>query len=98
MVREIIVDYNVGIIKPIFTIVNTIQIRNQLKQYIDQLSAQDLKIVGEVITDLINPDESAPTDELEKIAGFEEAFIRGKADIEAGRVTNWRTIRNELSR
>jgi hypothetical protein len=51
-----------------------------------------------VITDLINPDESDPTDELEKIAGFEEAFIRGKADIEAGRVTNWRTIRNELSR
>jgi hypothetical protein len=29
--------------------------------------------------------------------GFQEAFARGKADIEAGRVTNWRTVRNELS-
>jgi hypothetical protein len=76
---------------------NTIQIRNQLKQSIDQLSPQDLKIVAEVITDLINPDESDPTDELEKIVGFQEAFTRGKADIEAGRVTNWRTVRNELS-
>jgi hypothetical protein len=77
--------------------VNTIQIRNQLKQYIDQLSAQDLKIVAEVITDLINSDEVEPTNELENIAGFQEAFARGKADIEAGRVTNWRTIRNKLS-
>ena len=76
---------------------NTIQIRNQLKQSIDQLSPQDLKIVAEVITDLINPEESDPTDELEKIVGFQEAFARGKADIEADRVTNWRTIRNELS-
>jgi len=75
-------------------IVNTIQIRNQLKQSIDQLSVEDLKIVAEVITDLIHPDEADPTDELEKIAGFQEAFARGKADIEAGRVTNWRTIRN----
>jgi hypothetical protein len=76
---------------------NTIQIRNQLKQSIDQLSPQDLKIVAEVITNLINLDESDPTDELENIVGFQEAFARGKADIEADRVTNWRTIRNELS-
>jgi hypothetical protein len=75
--------------------VNTIQIRNQLKQSIDQLSVADLKIVAEVITDLINPNEVEPTDEFEHIAGFQEAFARGKADIEAGRVTNWRTIRNE---
>jgi hypothetical protein len=76
---------------------NIIQIRNQLKQSIDQLSPQDLKIVAEVITNLINLDESDPTDELEKIVGFQEGFARGKADIEAGRVTNWRTIRNGLS-
>jgi hypothetical protein len=75
--------------------VNTIQIRNQLKQSIDQFSVEDLKIVAEVITDLIHPDEADPTDELQHIAGFQEAFARGKADIEAGRVTNWRTIRNE---
>lgn len=67
---------------------NTIQIRNQLKQYIDQLFAQDLKIVAEVITDLINTEESDPTDELANIAGFQEVFARWKADIEAGRVTN----------
>ena len=76
---------------------NTIQIRNQLKQSIDQLSPQDLKIVAEVITNLINPEESDPTDELENPQSFQEAFARGKADIEADRVTNWRTIRNELS-
>jgi hypothetical protein len=56
--------------------VNTIQIRNQLKQYIDQLFAQDLKIVAEVITDLINTEESDPTDELANIAGFQEVFTR----------------------
>ena len=77
---------------------NTIQIRTQLKQYIDQLSAQDLEIVADVITDLINPEESDPTDELANIVGFPEAFARVKADIEADRVTHWRSVRDELSR
>ena len=41
-----------------------------------------------MITDLINTEESDPTDELANIAGFQEVFARWKADIEAGRVTN----------
>ena len=77
---------------------NTTQVRNQLKQYIDQLSPQDLQLVADMITDLINLEESDATDELENIAGFQEAFARGKADIQAGRITDWRTVRNELSR
>lgn len=28
--------------------INTLEVRNQLKQYIDQVSAQDFKIVGEI--------------------------------------------------
>jgi hypothetical protein len=75
---------------------NTLQVRNQLKQYIDQLSNHDLVIVAEVIGDLIHSEEPDATEELQNIVGFQEAFAKGKADIEAGRVNNWRSIRDEL--
>ena len=55
-------------------------------------------IVAEVISDLIHSEEPDATEELQNIVGFQEAFAKGKADIEAGRVNNWRSIRDELPR
>ncbi len=70
--------------------------RNQLKQYIDQLSPESLGIVAELIADLVAEDGEDATQELLEIEGFVEAFERGKQQIEKGQVKDWRTIRDDV--
>ena len=38
--------------------------RNQLKQYIDQLSPESLEIMSEFVTDLVSQDDEDATEEL----------------------------------
>lgn len=73
---------------------NTTQIRNQVKQSIDQLSPEKLVIVAEFLDNLIHEEEDA-TEELLNIADFETAFARGKQQIQEGKVKDWRLIRAE---
>jgi hypothetical protein len=73
---------------------NTTQIRNQVKQSIDQLSPEKLVIVAEFLDDLINEEDA--TEELLKIEGFETAFERGKQQIQEGKVKDWRLIRDDV--
>lgn len=75
---------------------NTVQMRNQLKQYIDQLSPESLEIVVEFVTDLVSQDDEDATEELLKISGFTEAFERGKQQVRAGKVKDWRTVRDDV--
>jgi hypothetical protein len=76
--------------------VNTVQMRNQIKQYIDQLSPENLEIVTEFVTDLVSQDDEDATEELLKISGFTEAFERGKQQVQAGKVKDWRTVRDDI--
>jgi len=75
---------------------NTVQMRNQLKQYIDQLSPESLEIVAGFVTDLVSQDDEDATEELLKISGFSEAFERGKQQIKEGKVKDWRTVRDDV--
>jgi hypothetical protein len=43
---------------------NTVQMRNQLKQYIDQLSPEKLEIVADFVADLVSQDDEDATEEL----------------------------------
>jgi hypothetical protein len=73
---------------------NTTQIRNQVKQSIDQLSPEKLVIVAEFLDNLIH--EEDPTEELLTISGFKTAFERGKQQIQEGKIKDWRMIRNDV--
>lgn len=75
---------------------DTAQMRNQLKQYIDQLSPESLEIVAGFVTDLVSQDDEDATEELLKISGFSEAFERGKQQIKEGKVKDWRTVRDDV--
>lgn len=65
-------------------IMNAIEMRNQLKQYIDQLSPKSLGVVAELIADLVAEDSEDAIQELLAIEGFAEAFKRGKEQIKKG--------------
>ncbi|GBF78674.1 hypothetical protein [Aphanothece sacrum] len=75
---------------------NTTQMRNQLKQYIDQLSPESLEMVTDFVTNLVNQDNDDATEELLQIVGFQEAFEKGKQQIKEGKVKDWRTIRDDV--
>ena len=75
---------------------NTTQIRDQVKQYIDQLSSEKLIILANFLDNLVNDDSEDATEELLKITGFETAFEKGKQQIKEGKVKNWRTIRDDV--
>ncbi|MGK7933488.1 MAG: hypothetical protein AB4041_18925 [Microcystaceae cyanobacterium] len=75
---------------------NTTQMRNQLKKYIDQLSPESLAVVAELIADLVSEDGEDATQELLEIEGFVEEFERGKQQIKQGEVKDWGTIRDDV--
>lgn len=70
--------------------------RNQLKEYIDQLPPESLGIVAELMTDLLTQDGEDATQELLEIKGFAEAFERGKQQVKKGQVKDWREIRDDV--
>jgi hypothetical protein len=76
--------------------VNIAQMRNQLKQYIDQLPPESLEIVADLVADLVSQDDEDATEELLKISGFTEAFERGKQQVREGKVKDWRTVRDDV--
>lgn len=75
---------------------NIAQMRNQLKQYIDQLPPESLEIVADLVADLVSQDDEDATEELLKISGFTEAFERGKQQVREGKVKDWRTVRDDV--
>ena len=74
---------------------NTTQIRNEVKSYIDKLSPEKLEIVREFLKDL-QEEEIDATEELLNIPGFESAFKRANQQIKEGKVRDWREIRDDV--
>ena len=72
---------------------NSTEIRQQIDQYLEQLSSERLQLVAEFIAYLADKESEEATQELLDIPGFIESFEIGKKDIAEGRVANWRTIR-----
>ncbi len=75
---------------------NTTEIRQQIDQYLEQLSSDRLQLVAEFLAYLADKESEEATQELLNIPGFIESFERGKKDIAEGRVANWRTIRSDV--
>jgi proline dehydrogenase len=77
-------------------IMNTSELRQQINQYLEQLSGDGLEIVADFLAYLADKESEEATQELLDIPGFIESFERGKKDIAEGRVANWKTIRSDV--
>ena len=75
---------------------NTDQMRLQVKEYVDRLSPERLRVAADFLAYLAERESNEATEELLEIPGFIEAFDRGKQDVAAGRVTDWRKVRNDV--
>lgn len=65
---------------------DTIELRQQVKEYIEQLSPERLRVAADFLAYLADKESEEATQELLNIPGFLEAFERGKKDIAAGNV------------
>jgi len=72
------------------------EIRQQLDQYLDQLSNERLTLVVDFLAYLADRESEAATQELLNIPGFIESFQLGRQQIAEGQVKNWRTIRTDI--
>jgi hypothetical protein len=64
---------------------NNTEVRQQINQYLDELSAERLQLVADFLAYLANKESEDATQELLDIPGFIESFNRGKKDIAEGR-------------
>lgn len=60
---------------------NVTDIRNQVKQYVDQLSPEKLRVAADFLSYLAERESQEATEELLKIPGFKESFEKGKKEV-----------------
>lgn len=65
---------------------NTIELRNQIQDCVEQLSPEKLLVAADFLAYLVEKDNNNPTEELLKISGFQESFAKAKKNIEQGKV------------
>lgn len=75
---------------------NPTQIRNELKNYIDQLSPDKLILVVDFLKNLQEDNEIDATEELLNISGFESAFKKAEQQAKEGKTKDWRMIRDDV--
>lgn len=75
---------------------NTSQLRQEINYNLERLSPDNLQIVAEFLNYLADKESELATQELLDIPGFIASFERGKQDVIAGRVKNWRNIRSDV--
>jgi hypothetical protein len=74
---------------------STAELRDQVKEYIDQLSPERLLVAADFLAYLAERESEDATQELLDIPGFVEAFERGKKDAAAGKVTPVEKLRRK---
>jgi len=67
---------------------NTQELRQQVKEYIDELSPERLLVAADFLAYLAERESNQATVELLQIPGFIEAFNQAKKDVAAGKVTS----------
>ncbi len=65
---------------------NTGEIRQQIQEYIEQLSPERLLVAADFLAYLASIENDEATEELLKINGFQEAFIKAKKNVAEGKV------------
>jgi hypothetical protein len=74
---------------------DTIELRQQVKEYIEQLSPEHLRVAADFLAYLADKESEEATQELLNIPGFVEAFEKAKKNMAAGNLTNWRELRRK---
>jgi hypothetical protein len=69
-----------------------VQLRQQSKAIIDELSTKDLQLVRDFLAFLASRQSNAATLELLAIPGFQQSFLRGVKDVKTGRTYSWRYV------
>ncbi len=73
-----------------------ITIRQQAKDYIDGLSPEKLIVANDFLAYLTEREMNEATEELLNIQNFRKEFEKAQKDVSEGKITNWRTIRNDV--
>ena len=66
---------------------NTAEIREQVKDYVELLSVEKLLVAADFLAYLADKEEIDATEELLNTEGFREAFRKGQKSVEKGKVT-----------
>ncbi len=74
---------------------STLELRDQVKEYIDQLSPERLRVAADFLAYLAERESNEATQELLNIPGFLEAFEKAKKNIAAGNVTPVENLRRK---
>jgi hypothetical protein len=74
---------------------STLELRDQVKEYIDQLSPERLRVAADFLAYLAERESSEATQELLNIPGFLEAFEKAKKNIAVGNVTSVENLRRK---
>ncbi len=75
---------------------NSSQIRDEAKNYIDQLTPDKLILVIDFLKDLQEEDDVEATEELLNIPGFESAFKKANQQVKNGETKDWHIIRDDV--
>jgi hypothetical protein len=75
---------------------STVQLRQQAKAMIDELSTGQLRAASEFLAFVKSRELDSATLELLSIPGFEASFARGVKDVKAGRTKPWRKVRSDV--
>jgi hypothetical protein len=65
---------------------DTAEIRQQIEEYIDQLSPERLLVAVDFLAYLADREDNDATEELLKINGFPEDFAKAKENVKEGKV------------
>ncbi len=74
---------------------STLELRDQVKEYIDQLSPERLRVAADFLAYLAERESNEATQELLNIPGFLEAFEKAKKNIAVGNVTSVENLRRK---
>ena len=73
-----------------------IDIRRQIKQHVDQLSPERLRVAADFLAYLAERESDEATRELLEIPGFVEAFEKAKQSVTDGKLADWREVRGDV--
>lgn len=75
---------------------NCVEMRDQIQDYLDQLSPERLPIALDFLAYLVERETNEATDELLRIPGFESDLEEAERDAASNKLVDWRSIRDDV--
>ncbi len=72
------------------------EFRQQVKSYVDQLSAEKLLVAADFLAYLVEKEDNDATQELLNIAGFEDELREAEKQALIGDVVSFKAIRRDV--